>query len=366
MTHLDFSPARWEQIRQTAAAWWRDELDRPLIAVTANGFEPRQTPPAAAPRFVDAAYDFGLPAANVVDAWDWRLSQQRYLGDAFPTVRPNFGPGHNAVFSGARPDVRPTTVWFHPAPPSDIAALSVALDREHPWLQRLRELYRAAADRWQGRVCLGMSDITPNLDPLASLRGTDRLLFDLYDAPEEVDRLVGELHHVFWQTFDLLDAIIRPANPGWTAWDQIFSGEPYLMQQCDFCYMISPAMFERFVLPDLRASCRRLTNSFYHLDGVGQLPHLDLLLSIEELDGIQWIPGAGQPDYDHWCDLYRRIRAAGKKVQLCGPSLVVVDRIADALGSLRGFVIMPSCPAGADLEEIARWLATYGVPAVAG
>ena len=56
-----------------------------------------------------------------------------------------------------------------------------------------------------------------------------------------------------------------------------------------------PEMFERFVLPDLAACCDRLDHAFYHLDGKGELPHLDLLLSIDGLRGIQWIPGAGQP-----------------------------------------------------------------------
>ena len=57
--------------------------------------------------------------------------------------------------------------------------------------------------------------------------------------------------------------------------------------------MISPAMFERFVMPDLVACCDHLDHGFYHLDGKGEIPHLDLLLSIPRLRGIQWIPGDG-------------------------------------------------------------------------
>ncbi len=356
-----FPAARWEAWRQTCAAWWRDELERPLIAVTVQGCDPGHPPPELVHQEVDAAYEFTLPAAQVVDVWDFNLARQRYLGDAFPNHRANFGPGHNAVFYGAVPQIQPSTVWCHPAPVADIADLTVQLDPTHPWLQRQCELYRAAAARWQGGVCLAMSDIVSGLDVLAALRGTEQLLLDLYDAPQQVERLLWETHEAYWQTFECLDAALRPGNPGWTAWDQILSPEPYLMQQCDFAYMIGPAMFRQFVLPELRATCRRMANSFYHLDGVGQLPHLDLLLSIEELDGIQWVPGAGQPDYDQWFDIYRRVRAAGKKIQLVGPSCEVVDRIADALGSLRGFVIVQGCSIHDDLEAVTRWLATYGI-----
>ncbi len=356
-----FPAGRWAALRQTCRAWWRDELERPLIAVTMHGCEPGRTVPELLPQAVDAAYDFAIPAETVVAVWDFNLARQRYLGDAFPNVRANFGPGHNAVFYGAIPEIQPSTVWCHPAPVAEIRDLAVRLDTEHPWLRRQCELYRAAARHWQGGVCLAMSDIVSGLDVLAALRGTEQLLLDLYDAPEQVERLLWETHEAYWQTFAMLDEVIRPTNPGWTAWDQILSPEPYLMQQCDFAYMISPEMFARFVVPELRATCRRMSHSFYHLDGIGQLPHLDALLSIPELDGIQWIPGAGQPDYDQWIEIYRRIRAAGKKVQLMGASRAAVDRIANALGSLRGFVISTGLEDSQDFGATKAWLQKHGV-----
>ena len=51
--------------------------------------------------------------------------------------------------------------------------------------------------------------------------------------------------------------------------------------------MLGPEHFEEFVKPEIVASCNRLGNSFYHLDGVGQIRHLDSLLAIAELKGIQ-------------------------------------------------------------------------------
>ena len=71
-------------------------------------------------------------------------------------------------------------------------------------------------------------------------------------------------------------------------------------------------MFERFVMPDLAACCDHLEYGFYHLDGKGQIPHLDMLLSLQRLRGIQWIPGGGAPPADQWLDLLKRIRDAGK------------------------------------------------------
>ena len=88
------------------------------------------------------------------------------------------------------------------------------------------------------------------------------------------------------------------------------------MLQSDFSAMISPQMFETFVLPDLAVCCEEFDHAFYHLDGKGQLPHLDHLLALEKLDGIQWIPGEGQASPASWLPLLKRIIDAGKLCQL--------------------------------------------------
>jgi 5-methyltetrahydrofolate--homocysteine methyltransferase len=110
------------------------------------------------------------------------------------------------------------------------------------------------------------------------------------------------------------------------------------MLQCDFCYMISPEMFDEFVKPELAATCKRIGNAFYHLDGIGQLPHLDSMLEIDELRGIQWVPGTGQKRQTEWPEVYRKIRDAGKRIQIYEWGGDVLDTIADQLGSPKGIV----------------------------
>jgi hypothetical protein len=114
-------------------------------------------------------------------------------------------------------------------------------------------------------------------------------------------------------------------------------------------------MFDEFVKPELVASCRRLTNSFYHLDGRGQLPHLDSLLAIPELKGIQWVPGAGAPGFQHWPEVYRRIRKAGKFIQMWD-QMAVLDVLAEQLGSAEGIVFMTSAKTE---EEAVSFLRRY-------
>lgn len=67
---------------------------------------------------------------------------------------------------------------------------------------------------------------------------------------------------------------------------------------------------------DLTACCDHLDHGFYHLDGKRQIRHLDLLLSIERLRGIQWIPGDGQAPPHDWLPLLKPIRDGGKLCQV--------------------------------------------------
>ena len=109
-----------------------------------------------------------------------------------------------------------------------------------------------------------------------------------------------------------------------------------------------------------------LGDSFPHANpyfGPGELPHLDALLSIPELKGIQWIPGAGQPDYTQWPEVYRKIRAAGKLIQIyVGESpqgWKGLDILADQLGSAKGIVMIGGGTLQ-DEDQVNRVLERYG------
>jgi hypothetical protein len=311
---LNFAEEDWERVERDTMAWWEGELDRPLVGLIAYG--PVPNPP---PYHYLSNYPLDMPADQIVDLYEATFAAMRFYGDAFPAWWVNFGPGIVAGFVGA--DVNSVgdpseTVWFAPAQETPIQDFELTYDPENVWWKRVQELTAAIIQRWEGRVAVGHTDLGGNLDILASFRETQGLLFDLVDRPEEVDRLVERITELWLRYYDELDQMIRPVCRGTTCWTPIWSTGKTYMMQCDFSYMISPAMFERFVLPDLMACCEHLDHGFYHLDGKGQIPHLDLLLSIERLRGIQWIPGDGQPPPHEWLPLLKRIRDGGKLCQV--------------------------------------------------
>jgi 5-methyltetrahydrofolate--homocysteine methyltransferase len=311
---INFTQEDWEAMTANWTAWWAGELDRPLVIMEGSQSSTGQRLPEV-PRFT-CGFPRGTSVEEMLDLYEAQLAAKRFYGDAWPAWQPNYGPGIVAGFLGAEVHCTKDTVWFGPAQETPIHDLTPTYRADNPWWERVQELTRAAVERWGDRVAVGQTDLGGNLDILASLLGTQRLLLDLCEAPQEVARLTREVTQLWLRYYDELHAIIREADRGTNCWAAIYSPRRCYMLQSDFSYMISPQMFEQFVLPDVVACCEALDHCFYHLDGKGQISHLDILLSLEQLDGVQWIPGAGMPRPEEWLPLLKRIRDAGKLCQL--------------------------------------------------
>jgi hypothetical protein len=345
MSRIDFSPEDWSRIEQANNAWWVGELDRPLIYLSVT------RPSSIKPYNFLSNYPLDIPAERIVDQYATMLEDTRFYADAFPWWWMNFGPGMAAGFLGCEVHsvTQPAeTVWFSPAKSVNVQDLHFRYDPENVWWKRVQDVTAAAVERFGNQVAVSHTDLGGNLDILASFRDTQNLLIDLIEQPEEVLRLVYEANWLWRQYYDELDAMIRgnidglKACRGTSCWTPIWSPGKTYMLQSDFAYMISPKMFEKFVMPDLVACCDFLDHGFYHLDGKNQIPHLDMLLSIPRLRGVQWIPGDGQPTPDHWLPLLKRIRDSGKLCQeFVSPEGAL--RIVRNLGG-KGFLLVISAP----------------------
>lgn len=310
---LHFDEERREAIELDWARWWAGELPRPIVVIRSADQLLN-----ANPKEFTRSFLLDTPVDEVLDHFQSRLEGIYHHADAMPTFFPNFGPGIVTGFLGGKvePIVEQHTVWFEADEPVPFEDLHFRYDADNVWWRRIVELTAAAVQRWGDRVSIGYTDLGGIVDILASFRRTYQLLYDVYEAPEDVVRLAKDITRLWIRYYEELHDIIKKAGRGTTNWAAIWSPGRTYMHQCDFSYMISPEMFERFVLPDLDTCFRRMNHAFYHLDGKGAIRHLDMLLSMETLRGIQWIPGAGQPQASFWLDLLKRIKDGGKLCQV--------------------------------------------------
>lgn len=361
---IAFSPARWRQVQETHRLWFARKLGRPQIQLRLHGAPSRLVPAEHPFEGFTAAYG-DIPEDKIIESWDYQLSTQRFLGDSFPTQWLNYGPGVLAAFLGCELFLgkKKETIWFHPQQQLELPELEFVADGEsNPYWQKMSRIIEAAGRRWRGQMQIGFTDFGGTLDVLSSFRPSEALLYDLYDEPERVIELTWEIHRRWWEFYDRQEAKLRASgNPGTSCWTPLLCRERFYMLQCDFGYMLGPNMFDRFVIPELAASCRRLDQAFYHLDGVGQLPSLDLLLAIPELKGVQWIPGAGQPGVSHWPEVHRRISDAGKLIQFWGEGkegMQTLETLAQQIGRADNIAAILTAPyeMQAEAEEfLARW-----------
>ena len=58
---IDFSPERWQKVRQTYTDFWQGSLARPIVPVLLQGRDPGRLRPAAPPLSQEMALDFSIP-----------------------------------------------------------------------------------------------------------------------------------------------------------------------------------------------------------------------------------------------------------------------------------------------------------------
>jgi len=337
-------------IQQRFDAFWRREevLGRPLVQISA----PRQERKAADIPVPKTLRQRWLDAHYRIKAFEIGVENTLFLGEAFPAFQPNIGPDSFAAFLGAELRfVDEATSWVEPFV-DDLGEWEPRLDPANQWWQAMMELIDAACEAGRGRYLVGIPDMHGGGDALAAVRHPDRLALDLYDQPAEVQRVMQRMTELYIQLYDVYYGKVSRVQEGSTAWLSAYSRGRYSALQNDFSGLCSPAMFERFFLADVAQIAGRLDNSLYHLDGPSALGNLPLLLGIEPLDGIQWVPGAGSKPMSQWVDVCRTVLEAGKCLHIhCAPA-----EVQSLLRQLPhgGLCISTGCATEQDARELLR------------
>lgn len=316
---IRFEKERYEALGEIYEKWWEGDLGRPLVKVMVReAYEPEREKPKVPLLSQANCAQLSYSPEELIDRIDYELSRCAFWGDAFPMVNFwSFGPGALAGFCGAELCSESGNVWYR-TEKKKISDIHIHYNPQNIWAMRIKELYQAGLERWQGQVVMGMPDLGGVQDVVANFVGNEEMLFALYDNKEQLHRLQEEVYQAWMEAYEDFTKILAEGNPGFTDWGGLYSKSPSYILQDDFAYMISPEMYREFAYPEIEKACRSFSHTIYHLDGPGNLNHLPLLLKNPDLKAIQWVYGEGQPSAKHWTEVYEKIYRSHKGIEVIG------------------------------------------------
>ena len=338
--------------------WERKNTKRPILNISYKkpGAIPYRAPKSLEEQWLDGEYKYNLSKHNIANT--------EYIAEGIPMHFTNYGPGCLSESLGGGFELEKDSIWFD--------TKQFVEDWENPpviafneqstlWQCLLKEQRLCAADP---DMHFSMTDLGGTMDVVASLRGTQNLLYDLYDYSDEVKEFARQVNAEWIKAFNRQLEIVRNAGQPYNTWMNIPSAKPWYPLQCDFSYMISPGQFREFVLLDLIEHVNHMDRSIYHLDGPGELRHVDMLLDIPGLTGIQWTSGAGNEPLwsEKWYSLYRKIQDKKKNLVLIGGidenDLKGAERLIKSIDPIGVYISFNcSCKDKAEdlLEKITKW-----------
>lgn len=318
MLHQDYDTQR----RRWLEFWNCENHDRPIIIATAPLPTAMQKPEISAPATLKERWE---NPQYVIAAARRAMENTYYGGEALPVLNPNLGPDILGAIAGCGIEYGADTSWAEPCVTDWDTHAPLRFDESNPWWKKIEAITRAAAEDANGDYLVGITDLHPGTDGLVSLRGPQELCYDLADYEEQIVPRSDELFAIHAEVYNRLTDIIAPHQEGSINWMGIWHPEKrWYVVGSDFSCMLSGADYEKFVVPGLQKELAFLQASIYHLDGPDALRHLDRILQFPNLNGVQWVYGAGQPSARHWVEVLRRIQSAGKLIQInCEPKDVV-------------------------------------------
>ena len=287
---------------------------------------------------------------RIVDRYRYFCQTHAFLGESFPNLNIDFGPGSLASYLGSEIGFKEDTVWFNKCLDSWDGVPKLTFDPENKWFKKHLQLAKDCQALAGDDFYVDMPDLMENIDVLASLRGAQDILFDLLDEPEMIGERIQEVTDIYYEYYDRFYDVIKDEEGGnaYTVF-QIWGPGRTVKLQCDFSAMMSPEDFRKYIQPSLRTQSENVDHVLYHLDGPAAIKHMDALMEIDGIDALQWTSGDAGPDgtLPDWDVIYDKAIAAGKSIWVKVYSgefedwIRNVDRIVNKYGSHSLFLLFP-------------------------
>ena len=264
------------------------------------------------------------------------------------------------AFLGAELEFRDESIWQTRLPYTWDEMDRIQFDRANRWWRLHCELILAACEHSGGRYLVAGDGGGALGDAMINLLGSEDTLVATIERPDRMRELRDRMLIWVKEMIDETVKIVEPYQEGSVNWLGFWAPDTFQTFQCDMCVMLSPQQFNDMFLEELRRECSYVDHSFYHLDGTEEMRHLDAILSIEELDGIQWTPEPTVPaNPAHFAQVWKRVQESGKKLMF----FISPEHVRGLLESIgkEGVFLSVSCKDEVQAQETLRELEALGM-----
>jgi hypothetical protein len=276
MSGFDAIAAHWK------AFWRREPLEKPILQIVLpkEGKTPVSKPyPVIHNGNPDAV-------ADQVLAW---LDTHEFFGDAFPFFMMEFGPEHFATFLGAETRYGSGTGWIVPFV-EDWKKVRLSFRKDTDYWRGTVNHIRTLRHRCDGKVIINSPVLSGGLDALSAIRGPERLLMDLVERPEEIEKALADVRTAYHEVVEALAKELGWDEFGSATWLGSYVEGRTMVLQSDVSCMLSNAMFRRFEVANLEHQAGQYKAVIYHLDGPGAIQHLETVCAVKGIEGVQYVP----------------------------------------------------------------------------
>lgn len=307
---INLTNEEWEARKQRYEQYWTLTNKTPILAVTSPS--DHQVPFDAGEckdRWFDAAY-------HCRDARGW-MRNTYYGGDSYPYYLPDYGFDVATSMMGLKVEYNETSAWAVHQDKELSEYTDFSFKPDNPDYQAMvkgLDYYVNDARNAEGGVdyIVGMIPFNTLFDALSSLIGPDRLCFELMDHPEEVHRVANAHFELFKQVYSVFEKQTLQYQHGSTNWLGVYSDVPWYYISNDFIVMLSQDFFEEFIMETLKKTVEFHPRTLFHLDGENAVRHLDAILTLDKLNGVQVQATPYRQSAEFWTPYLQKIQAAGK------------------------------------------------------
>lgn len=347
---LLFKPDMEEAVKRWDAYYNGDIIKRPIICVTApkRGCEEYQRHGGS---YYDQVYeDIDLILRHALED----AENTFFGGDLIPAYYPSLGPDEVACYCGAKLEFQEDSMhtnWCVPFVEDWAETEPLHIHEDSPYWQRILQIYRRGAELLKGKMLMYHVDLHTNMDLLAAVRGTENLCMDLIDCPELVDEAMKQsraLFHKLWK--DIAEAGQMDENGYWFG---AYGQKGMAILQCDFGAVISPEMFERWVMPALEEEADIVDRVIYHWDGPETLRHKKALLNSDKIHTLAYVPLPSEGGHINLLPMLRELQDCGKGVYVSGTpeELKMMHKVLDPTKTIYN----TSAKTQSEAEELLEW-----------